>query len=183
MKKSSQILLFTLLGITMLMTFVLAFLVLFKQTSIPKLLEGEKGQPGESATQEQIDKSVSDYFDKNPIRQPVDGNDAPAITDERLASIVADYMLANPVKPGQDGEDGAKGSSCTTVPQDTGALILCEDGTSAVITNGKYGQDGRTPVLRCNENKNRWEVQYIGTEGWTVVKTEKGENVKCKSVL
>jgi hypothetical protein len=40
--------------------------------------------------------------------------------------------------PGQDG----KSCSVTQLPSNAGALILCEDGTSVVVTNGTNGADG-----------------------------------------
>lgn len=42
--------------------------------------------------------------------------------------------------PGPTGAAGNPGTSCTVVQLDTGALILCEDGSSAEI---KHGEDFR----------------------------------------
>lgn len=43
---------------------------------------------------------------------------------------------------GIDGVDGVAGKSCSVAATPTGAVISCEDGTSAVINNGTDGVDG-----------------------------------------
>lgn len=182
MKKSSQVLLFILMGVTMIMTAIMAFYVIFMQGSIPKLLEGPEGKPGPAPTTIQVAHSVEEYFKINPLVQPTNGKDAPPITNEQIAAAVANYLAANPPKPGKDGVNGLKGStgsSCTTSELDGGAMILCEDGTSSFVRNGT---DGRTPIPRCNESKNRWELSYIGDTQWTIMKSENGTQVRCKGI-
>lgn len=44
--------------------------------------------------------------------------------------------------PGVDGSDGSDGSSCSVNQTVNGAIISCENGTMAVITNGTNGIDG-----------------------------------------
>jgi hypothetical protein len=48
---------------------------------------------------------------------------------------------------GQPGSDGKDGSSCTVKDTDDGAIVLCEDGSSAVIVNGQNGEDAEAPQL------------------------------------
>jgi hypothetical protein len=43
---------------------------------------------------------------------------------------------------GVNGQDGADGKSCSVSSTTTGAIISCEDGTSAVINNGVDGTNG-----------------------------------------
>lgn len=45
-----------------------------------------------------------------------------------------------PITP-EPGEDGKDGLSCTVIELDAGAQILCEDGTTATISNGTDGSD------------------------------------------
>lgn len=40
---------------------------------------------------------------------------------------------------GKPGEQGPAGSSCSVSDTDTGAIIICENGTTATINNGKDG--------------------------------------------
>ncbi len=50
--------------------------------------------------------------------------------------------ITGPVGPkGADGQDGAPGSSCSVQQMSNGAIITCQDGTSAVILNGADGSD------------------------------------------
>lgn len=42
---------------------------------------------------------------------------------------------------GPEGAPGRPGSSCSVEPVSNGAVITCDDGTSAVIVNGTDGQD------------------------------------------
>ncbi len=82
-----------------------------------------------------------------------------------------------------NGINGLNGSSCSATQLETGAAIICSDGTSAVITNGQDGtdgRDGRTPQLRCNENKNRWEVRYSDEEQYTVLNNK---STPCKATI
>lgn len=56
----------------------------------------------------------------------------------------------NPGEAGENGMDGQngesiqgdKGTSCTTVDTEEGAVITCEDGTSSVVSNGNEGAPG-----------------------------------------
>lgn len=43
---------------------------------------------------------------------------------------------------GNDGSNGANGGSCTVKAHPSGALIVCEDGTSQLIKHGEKGEQG-----------------------------------------
>lgn len=177
MKRSHQILLWILMGVTIILSFIILMILLFKQEAVPHF-SAEKGDKGENATVEQITEAVTQYLASNP---PANGKDAPPISQEDIATAVAQYLQSNPPAPGKDGQSiaGANGSSCTTTSVEGGATILCTDGTSSFIANGTNGADGRTPILRCNTNRNRWEIRYSEDESWVVVKDQAGNSVRC----
>lgn len=50
------------------------------------------------------------------------------------------------IKPGPRGPPGEPGSSCSVAQLSNGAQITCDDGTSAIISNGIDGQDAVLPV-------------------------------------
>jgi len=64
---------------------------------------------------------------------------------------------------GDTGEQGEKGDSITGATGEKG-------------DKGDQGDAGLTPELRCNTNKNRWEVRYSPDLGWEVLN---GTPVKC----
>lgn len=43
---------------------------------------------------------------------------------------------------GPKGDKGDKGDSCTVMQAENGAIILCQDGTSVLVLNGKDGEKG-----------------------------------------
>lgn len=58
--------------------------------------------------------------------------------------------------PGKSGEsfvsvpeNGMDGSSCSTYPTETGAVIVCEDGTTSEIFNGSDGTSGVDGQTYC----------------------------------
>lgn len=129
-----------------------------------------------------INSKVHEELEK---QQPKDGKDA--TVDYGLIYSTIDNKIASlPLLQGErgiPGINGVNGKSCTVTQTDTGALITCEDGTSAIITNGTNGTngvDGRSVELRCNSNKNRWEMRYTGETNYTVIRNSSdGTPVKC----
>lgn len=166
MKRRGQILLNTMMVLTVVGICIIIGILLFKQSAVPKLQTGPPGQKGDSVTKEELDLAVQHYFTNNPVDIP-----DVVVSQSDIARAVAEYMTINPVKNGVDGHSvvgpkGADGKSCTVEQIETGAAILCQDGTSALINNGV---DGKTPQLRCNENRNRWEVRYVNEENWAIL--------------
>lgn len=114
-----------------------------------------------------VDKALSS------LKQPEDG--------ERGEKGEQGYT---PVK-GVDYKDGDKGNTGSTGVQGVqgiqGVPGIGEKGATG--EQGATGADGRTPVMRCNESKNRWEVQYDGDTTWTVVRNENRQPAKCKATV
>lgn len=144
------------------------------QEAIGHYLSGMKQPEGKDAT---VDYDhIKEYVNLQVAQtKPKDGTNA---TQEQIATALAQYMISNPPKDGQDGVSikGDKGDSCTTVQNENGAIIACEDGTSAVIRNGTDAYI----ELRCNENKNRWEVKYNPEDSFSVLN---GKATQCKAGL
>lgn len=78
---------------------------------------------------------------------------------ERVVEVEPTVAERGPTGPaGDPGTDGANGTSCSVIQTDTGAIISCEDGTSADIYHGDDGEHG-TPC--------------------SVVQTESGATIEC----
>lgn len=115
-----------------------------------------------------INKSIADIQRSvDAIKQPKDGIDG----HSPIKGV--DYF------DGVDGTDGKDSVSTHTVETKT----VLENIIKEVPVNGKDGTnglDGKTPELRCNDVKNRWEVRYIGDIGWIVLKNSSDSTpVKC----
>lgn len=128
--------------------------------------------------EEKLNKYINDKVEEEVEKhKPKDGKDALPV-DYGIIYATLDSKIAG--IPVLQGVPGINGKSCTVSQTEIGAVITCEDGTSALITNGTNGTDGKSPILRCNTEKNRLEMQYAGDTSWTIVRNEKGESpVKC----
>lgn len=185
MKKSHRIFITGLSVVTFITSLIIIWILLFHQTAVPKL--STIIQKGDPPTQEQIQDAVDNYFKHNPVRQPQDGKDAPPVSDNQIDRSVVAFLITHPPAQGKTGNvgtigatggKGEKGDSCTTTQTETGAVITCEDGSSSFISSGT---DGRTPILRCNTEKNRWEIRYSEEDNWAVIKDQEGNSVRCTS--
>lgn len=58
-------------------------------------------------------------------------------------------------EPGKPGEPGAPGGNCSVASVSTGAVILCPDGSSAMVSNGKDGKDGHSCTVTQLSNGSR----------------------------
>lgn len=76
-----------------------------------------------------------------------------------------------------DGKDGVNGRN----GKDSLSTHILEKETviKEVPVNGKDGIDGKTPILRCNDKKNRWEVSYNLDTMWTILRDTNNNPVKC----
>lgn len=64
---------------------------------------------------------------------------------------LSDYAhTRTPGRAPNAGVDGTNGTSCTVEPQSEGALITCEDGTTAFVEYGEDGTDGTNGVDGTN---------------------------------
>lgn len=68
-------------------------------------------------------------------------------------------------KDGVNGIDGKDSHSTHTIEKET---IIKEKPL-----------EGKTPTLRCNIVKNRWEMSYIGDLAWLTVKDTNNNPVRC----
>lgn len=99
---------------------------------------------------------------------------------DRKVEELKNIQLANPVVVnGIDGKDG-------TTPVKGVDYFDGVDGADGLNgENGKDGVDGEDgkdagPTdIRCNEEKNRWEVRYPGNQNWQIQYGASGEPVKC----
>lgn len=84
----------------------------------------------------------------------------------------------------KDGIDGANGSDGYTPIEgidyhsgvngkDSVSTHTTETIVKEVPVNGK---DGQTPIIKCNKEKNRWEVKYGVAENWKILN---GEKIPC----
>lgn len=83
--------------------------------------------------------------------------------------------------PGVDGRDGVNGGvgpmgpqgpdgvGCTVTQLDVGVMVLCGDGSQAMVFNGVDGKDGVSPVLEvvglCGNEKGYGEVLFRLSDG------------------
>ena len=84
----------------------------------------------------------SSYQDKVREFRGDDGEDSVSTQTTVTSTIVKETAV-----PGPQGPAGADGSSCSVNQLETGAVILCEDGTSSFITNGEDGEDGASSLV------------------------------------
>lgn len=134
-------------------------------------VQGKKGDKADSVTQDQLDVAVAAYMRSHPIT-PIPG--AVGATGSMGEQGIPGLSILGPIGP-----TGARGTSCTTISADEGANITCTDGTSSFVPNGAVGSDGKTPFLRCNIDKNQWEVRYNMDDNWELLNNEV---VACKGV-
>jgi len=83
-----------------------------------------------------------------------------------------------------NGLNGENGQSIKGEKGDTG--VKGDAGKDAITpvkgidyNDGQDGVDGRTPIIRCNTTKNRWEYRYSEDDNWTPLNNQ---IVKCLGV-
>lgn len=177
MRRSSQVLLTILLTATLILSGIILWVLLYKQSAVPKLTvrDGKDAVVDYKKIENYVDNALESRVKNIPL--PKDGNDADPVDYTIINQYINDRVDAIPhPKDGKDGLNGINGKSCTTSQTETGAVIACEDGTSAVIRNGTDSYI----ELRCNENRNRWEVRYAPTDNWSVLNNK---STKCTTAL
>lgn len=102
-----------------------------------------------------------DYFD---------GKDA---TDEQIGEAVQKWFQANPIKNGVDGSNGVDGRNGADAAPVTTEQI---DASVKKYMEETPTLNGLTPILRCNEEKNRWELRYSQDDTWQLLN---GTKVPC----
>lgn len=116
----------------------------------------------------EVSQSIAD------IRRSIDSikmeqNFSPVINTEK-GDTGADGRNGADGRDGVDGKDGKESVSTHTVE-----TIIKE-----VPVNGI---NGSTPIIRCNETKNRWEISYIEVSVWSIMYGVNGTPVKCVGAL
>lgn len=102
------------------------------------------------------------------IKQPKDGKDG---RNGYTPVKGKDYF------DGTDGKDSV--STHTTVIKEVPINgVDGKDGYTPV--KGVDYDDGKTPLIRCNTSKNRWEFKYDTLPTWGVIRDENGQPTKCK---
>lgn len=178
MSQRYRIFLTILIALTLFLTGVIIFILLFRQTAVPTLAVGPAGKDAIVDYQK-----INDYIDGKIANIPPAKDGKDAVVDYKGITAYIDRKIAALPKPkdGVDGKDGLNGvagkdgSSCTTIQSDSGATITCGDGSTSTITNGADGYI----ELRCNENKNRWEVRYSPDDNWSLLNNKA---TKCTGV-
>lgn len=66
---------------------------------------------------------------------------------------------------GDQGPAGPAGSSCSIVQEDSGAMVVCADGSQATIANGAPGPAGRQQEQRCGSS-GVVETRFSGDIFW-----------------
>lgn len=110
---------------------------------------------------EELSNSINSSFDTR-YRDPKDGSDGKDGRDGYTPIKGIDYFDGISIK-GDQGDRGEQGDSIKGDKGDTG-------------DKGSDGKDGFTPQLRCNTEKNRWEVRYTDDSKWELLNNER---VKC----
>lgn len=85
-----------------------------------------------------------------------------------------------PGPKGDMGEQGVQGLQGISGPQGPQGIQGPAGPQGEQGPQGSAGQDGKTPELRCNEDKNRWEVRYAPEENWQVLNNDE---TPCKGSL
>jgi hypothetical protein len=110
------------------------------------------------------------------IPAPKDGKDANL---EQIRTAISEYMASNQPKDGRDGVDGRNGQSGQNATYEQVKQAVDEYFQANPLKNGidgADGNDGKTPQLRCNVEKNRWEVRFNLLDTWQLLN---GEKVEC----
>jgi len=117
-----------------------------------------------------IEEGVKSQMDAIELPQPKDGKDASL---EQIRAAVNEYMLANKPQDGKDGQNATDAQIQQAVNNYMAAhpVAVPKDGR-----DGADGKEGKTPQLRCNVEKNRWEVRFGEDLTWQILN---GEKVKC----
>jgi hypothetical protein len=156
-----------------LLSVIIIGILLFKQDIVPEFSVGPKGEDAI------VDYGkINSYIDNQVNGQPKPQNGKDGTVDYSMVNAYIDQKIGA-IQP-RAGADGKDASPCTTTQIETGAVITCPDGSSSIISNGQNGADGKTPQLRCNTTKNRWEIRYSDDENWGLLDNK---STPCKASI
>lgn len=77
-------------------------------------------------------------------------------------------------KDGEDGKDGSHGSDGNDGEDSLSTHTI--ERTQIIEQVPVNGIDGLTPDIRCNEERNRWEIRYFTTDTYRALQ---GKSTKC----
>lgn len=113
----------------------------------------------------EINKSISRSVDDAIARLPKVSNGYTPVKG-------VDYFDGADGKDGTDGINGTDGKDSLSTHTET--TVIKE--LSIPGKDGEDGSDGMTPEIRCNTDKNRWEIRYSSFESWGLLN---GTAVRC----
>lgn len=118
----------------------------------------------QSVISTEIQKQVSDTIKQIPApKNGVNGLDG----KDGVTRVVHDYTKTTITLPGVKGDTG---ESAYQVWLDLGNVGTEQDFID--FLKGDTGDNGLTPILRCNQVKNQWEYRYNEYEAWQLVNNE-----------
>lgn len=116
-----------------------------------------------------VDSSVKHHMEQLDIKDGytpvkgvdyVDGKDA---TNEQISKSVEQWFQKNPIKDGANGTNGEDGKDAPTVTNEQ------VDSSVKKYMKEHPPQTSLTPIIRCNEDMNRWEVKYNQEDIWQLL--------------
>jgi len=118
----------------------------------------------------QVDNIITNYLKKTDLYN------ISSIIDNSVSKKVDSLNIKDGYTPikGVDYFDGVNGTNSIS----TNTTII-EKTIEQVPVNGSNGNDGLTPIPRCNISKNRWESRYNTYDLWKVILDENNKPVKC----
>lgn len=104
------------------------------------------------------------------LRQPENGKDGKDGKDGYTPIKGVDYF---------DGKDSVSTHTIETIIKEV--AVKGEDGADGYTpVKGVDYDDGLTPIIRCNESKDRWERRFSGSPSWTAILNEDNQPARCK---
>lgn len=146
-----------------LVWFMVILLLTTSGITIYLLLEQKAalGKTIENAVQQQLNSSMpKDGY--TPIKGK-DYFDGVSVTPSQIQKSVDKWLADNPPKDGKNGADGSDGDDAQPITDEQ----IDRSVEKYMKKNPPHG--GLTPIIRCNEEKNRWEVKYSQEDTWQLL--------------
>lgn len=154
--------------ILLLITWVcLVLMIISNIASIYFVIENNNGLGS------RVENTVQKKIDSLPKPEVIQGKDG------YTPQLNVDYFNGINGKDGQSiqGLQGNKGDSAYDIAVKNGFEGSEKDWVLSLKgDNGNDGEPGKTPYIRCNTARNRWEVKYSENEAWQIMN---GEIVVC----
>lgn len=92
--------------------------------------------------------------------------------DAQKTPVLMKGEKGDPGLSGSNGKDGQDSLSTHTIEKQSLHQTIIQE----VPVKGEKGDTGLTPEIRCNTDRNRWEVKYIIDSSWQILNNK---TVKC----